>query len=176
MLFDFFNIVSELKKTPRKGWKEKLGLQNPESVADHSYMTAIMAMILSDLNKLDTKKILKMSLLHDLAESITGDLMPEEISKKDKTELENQTISDIFVKLPKNLAEDYTKIWHEYQKGESKEAELVHEVDRLEMALQARKYRSEGLHEDKLETFFSSARKDIKSKEILEILDEISYK
>jgi len=175
MLFDFFNIVSELKKTPRKGWKEKLGLQNPESVADHSYMTAIMAMILSDLNKLDTKKILKMSLLHDLAESITGDLMPEEISKKDKTELENQTISDIFVKLPKNLAEDYTKIWHEYQKGESKEAELVHEVDRLEMALQARKYRSEGLHEDKLETFFSSARKDIKSKEILEILDEISY-
>jgi len=133
-------------------------------------------MILSDLKKLYTKKILKMSLLHDLAESITGDLMPEEISKKDKTELENQTISDIFVKLPKNLAEDYTKIWHEYQKGESKEAELVHEVDRLEMALQARKYRSEGLHEDKLETFFSSARKDIKSKEILEILDEISYK
>ncbi len=176
MLFDFFNIVSELKKTPRKGWKEKLGLQNPESVADHSYMTAIMAMILSDLNGLNTKKILKMSLLHDLAESITGDLMPEEISKKDKTELENQTISDIFAKLPKNLADDYTKIWHEYQKGESKEAELVHEVDRLEMALQARKYRSEGLQEDKLETFFSSARKDIKSKEILEILDEISYK
>ncbi|HSB57820.1 MAG TPA: HD domain-containing protein [Nitrosopumilaceae archaeon] len=176
MLFDFFNIVSELKKTPRKGWKEKLGLQNPESVADHSYMTAIIAMILSDLKGLDTKKILKMSLLHDLAESITGDLMPEEISKTDKMELENQIISDIFTKLPTKLADDYTKIWHEYHKTESKEAELVHEVDRLEMALQARKYRSEGLQEDKLETFFSSARKNIKSKEILEILDEISYK
>ena len=176
MLFEFFNIVSELKKTPRKGWKEKLGLQNPESVADHSYITAVMAMILSDLNGLDTEKILKMSLLHDLAESITGDLMPDEISKKDKTELENQTISDIFEKLPENLACEYKQIWVEYQKVESKEAELVHEVDRLEMALQARKYRSEGLPEDKLETFFSSARKDIKSKEILEILDEISYK
>ena len=176
MLFDFFNIVSELKKIPRKGWKEKLGLQNPESVADHSYITAIMAMIISDLNGFDTQKIMKMSLLHDLAESITGDLIPEEISKKEKTELENQTISEIFAKLPANLADNYTKIWHEYQKKESKEAELVHEVDRLEMALQARKYRSEGLPEDKLETFFSSARKDIKSKEILEILDEISYK
>ena len=176
MFFEFFNIVSELKKTPRKGWKEKLGLQNPESVADHSYITAIMSMILSDLNGLDTEKILKMSLLHDLAESITGDLMPEEISKKDKTELENQTISDIFEKLPEPLVYEYTKIWNEYQKGESKEAELVHEVDRLEMAMQARKYRSEGLPEDKLEAFFLSARKDIKSKEILEILDEISYK
>ena len=176
MLFDFFNIVAELKKIPRKGWKEKLGLKNPESVADHSYLTAIMAMIISDLNRLDTQKILKMSLLHDLAESITGDLMPEEISKKDKAELENQTISDIFTKLPTTLAVDYSKIWHEYQERKSKEAELVHEVDRLEMALQAHKYRSEGLSEDKLETFFSSARRDIKSKEILQILDEISYK
>lgn len=173
MLFDFFNIVSELKKIPRKGWKEKLGLENPESVADHSYITAIMAMIISDLNGLDTQKILKMSLLHDLAESITGDLMPEEISKKDKVELENQTISDIFAKLPANLANDYAKIWYEYQEAKSKESELVHEVDRLEMALQARKYLSEGLSEDKLETFFSSARKDIKSKEILKILEEI---
>ena len=176
MLFDFFNIVSELKKIPRKGWKEKLGLQNPESVADHSYITAVMAMIISDLNGLDTKKILKMSLLHDLAESITGDLMPEEIPKKDKMELENQTISDIFAKLPENLADDYSKIWYEYQEGKSKEAELTHDVDRLEMALQARRYRSEGLPEDKLEVFFSSARKDIKSKEVLQLLDEISYK
>ena len=176
MLFDFFNIVSELKKIPRKGWKEKLGLQTPESVADHSYVTAIMAMIISDLNGLDTQKILKMSLLHDLAESITGDLMPEEISKIDKVELENQTISDIFAKLPANLAVEYSKIWNEYQEGKSKEANLVHEVDRLEMALQARKYRLEGAPEDKLETFFSSARKDIKNKDILKILDEISYK
>lgn len=176
MLFDFFNIVAELKKIPRKGWKEKLGLQNPESVADHSYLTAVMAMVISDLNGLDTQRILKMSLLHDLAESITGDLIPEEISKNDKTELENQTMSDIFSKLPQNLVEIYSKIWHEYQEGKSKEATLVHEVDRLEMALQASKYRSEGIPQDKLEIFFSSARRDIKSKEILEILNEISYK
>ncbi|MBI5378308.1 MAG: HD domain-containing protein [Thaumarchaeota archaeon] len=175
MLFDFFNIVAELKKIPRKGWKEKLGLQNPESVADHSYLTAVMSMIISDLHGLNTQKVLKMSLFHDLAESITGDLMPEEISKNDKTELENQTMFDIFSKLPQNLVDDYSKIWHEYQEGKSKEAILVHEVDRLEMALQARKYLSEGLPQDKLGTFFLSARKDIKSKEVLEIFDEIYH-
>lgn len=176
MLFDFFNIVSELKKIPRKGWKEKLGVHNPESVADHSYITAIMAMTISDLKGLDTQKTLKMSLLHDLAESIIGDLTPDDISKKSKTELENQSMSDIFSKLPSNLANDYSKIWNEYQDGKSNEAILVHDADRLEMALQARKYRLEGLSEDKLETFFSSARKDIKNIDMLEILDEISYK
>ena len=176
MLFDFFNIVSELKKIPRKGWKEKLGLQNPESVADHSYLTAIMAMTISDLKGLDTLKILKMSLLHDLAESITGDFTPDEISKESKSGLENQAMDEIFSKLPSNLAVDYSKIWNEYQVEKSTEAVLVREVDHLEMALQARKYRSEGLPEDKLETFFLSARKDIKNNDLIEILDEISYK
>jgi putative hydrolase of HD superfamily len=176
MLFDFFNIVSELKKIPRKGWKEKLGLENPESVADHSYLTAIMAMVISDWKGLDTLKILKMSLLHDLAESITGDLTPDEISKESKQELENQAMNDIFSKLPSNIADEYSKLWSEYQVGKSNESLLVHEVDRLEMALQARKYRLEGLPDDKLETFFLSARKDIKDNDMLKILEEISYK
>ena len=176
MLLDFFNIVADLKKIPRKGWKEKVGLQSPESVADHSYNAAVMAMVLSDLKKLDTEKILKMALLHDMAESVTGDFMPEEISKKDKRELENRTIIDILSKLPSKLANNYTKIWNEYQDESSKEAVLVHEIDRLEMALQACKYRDEGYSKDKLETFFSAARKEIKSKEVLEILDKISYK
>ncbi|MGQ0795797.1 MAG: HD domain-containing protein [Nitrosopumilaceae archaeon] len=176
MLFDFFNIVSELKKIPRKGWKEKLGLEKTESVADHSYLTAVMAMAFSDWKGFDTLKILKMSLLHDLAESITGDLTPDEISKESKQELENQTINDILSKLPSNLSNEYSKIWREYQEGKSNEAILVHDVDRLEMALQARKYRLEGVPDDKLEIFFSSAKRDVKDIEVRKMLDEISYK
>ena len=176
MLFEFFYLVAELKKIPRKGWQEKVGILQPESVADHSYNVAIMAMVLSDLKGLDTQKILKMSLLHDLAESVIGDLTPDEISKKDKTQLENQTMSEILSKLPTKIARDYTKIWEEYQQGSSDEANLVHEVDRLEMALQAKKYITEGYSSDKLQTFLKSARENVKSKEVQEILDEISYK
>ena len=69
MLFDFFYIVSELKKVQRKGWHDKVGITHPESVADHSYGTAIMAMIFSDNSgSLNTERIMKMALLHDLAE------------------------------------------------------------------------------------------------------------
>lgn len=176
MLLDFFYIISELKKVPRKGWKEKVGIERPESVADHSYGTAIMAMVLADNKNLDTTKILKMALLHDLAESITGDFTPNEILKENKKAIENEAMEDILSKLPSNLARQYREIWKEYEEGKTKESSLLHDVDRLEMAIQATKYLSEGFPKEKLQEFVESARKEIKSKELLEILDTISYK
>ena len=176
MLFEFFYIVSELKKVSRKGWQQKVGIEYPESVADHSYMTAIMSMVFSDTDGLNTEKILKMALLHDLAESITGDFMPEEISKKNKKAIENDAMKEVLSKLPSKLVVEYTKLWAEYKQGSSKEASLLHEIDKLEMALQAVKYSSEGFPKDRLKVFLESARKEVKTKERLKILDTISYK
>ncbi len=176
MLFDFFYLVSELKKVPRKGWKSKVGIEHPESVADHSYGTAIMAMVFSDTYNLDTGKILKMALLHDLAESITGDFMPDEISKENKRSAENEAMKEILAKLPENIASKYQNIWDEYIQADTKESVLLHEVDKLEMAIQAVKYSSEGFSNEKLGLFIESAKKEIKSKELLDILDTLSYK
>ncbi|MDE1861850.1 MAG: HD domain-containing protein [Thaumarchaeota archaeon] len=173
MLSEFFNIVSELKKTPRRGWKEKVGISQPESVADHSYGVAVMAMIFSDLAAMDTVKILKMALLHDLAESITGDYMPGEISKENKQMVENQAMSEILGKLPPKLAKTYQAIWDEYSKCHSEESVLLHEVDKLEMAVQAAKYFGEGMPREKLEEFIISSRKEIKRTDLKSVLDTI---
>ena len=176
MLFDFFYAISELKKVPRKGWKEKVGIDKPESVADHSYGTAIMAMVFSDIENANTEKMLKMALLHDLAESITGDFTPNEISKENKKLVENEVMEDILSKLPANIAEQYRKIWNEFQEGKTKESLLLHDIDRLEMAIQAAKYYSEGYPKEKLQEFVESAKKEIKSNDLLKLLDTISYK
>ncbi len=56
LINEFFETAANLKNTPRKGWVEKLGIDSPESVADHCYITTLMAMIISDLQNLDTKK------------------------------------------------------------------------------------------------------------------------
>jgi putative hydrolase of HD superfamily len=176
VLFDFFYLASELKRVPRKGWISKVGIEHPESVADHSYATAIMAMVFSDSQKLDTGKILKMALLHDLAESITGDFMPEEISKENKKISELDAMKEILSKLPNNLADEYDKVWQEYTQAITKESILLHEIDKLEMAIQAAKYSSEGFSNEKLSLFLDSAKKEIKSKELLDVLDTLSYK
>lgn len=176
MLFDFFYLALELKKVPRKGWKSKANIEYPESVADHSYGTALMAMVLSDLQKLDTQKIIKMALLHDLAETVIGDFMPEEISKEIKNTSENDAMKEILSKLPSDTAEEYLKIWQEYLQANTRESILLHDVDKMEMAIQATKYSSEGISSEKLKVFIDSAKKEIKSKELLEMLDTLSYK
>ena len=84
-------------------------------MADHSYSMAIMAMIISDLDDYDSEKILKMVLLHDLAESKIGDFTPDKISKNEKEKLENNAFKEIIEQLPNSIKFEYDKIWKEYQ-------------------------------------------------------------
>ena len=72
-MFGFALAAARLKGVRRAGWVEKLGMESPESVADHSYATAMLVMARSDEEGLDTALALRMALLHDLAESETGD-------------------------------------------------------------------------------------------------------
>ncbi len=73
VILDFFKNALNLKNISRQGWIDKLSMEHPESVADHSYSMAIMGMVISDLENYDSEKMLKMILLHDLAESKIGD-------------------------------------------------------------------------------------------------------
>ena len=100
MILDFLKTAINLKKISRQGWIDKLSLDNPESVADHSYSMAIMGMVISDLQNYDSEKIIKMILLHDLAESKIGDHTPEQLSKEEKKKLENNAFNEIIKNLP----------------------------------------------------------------------------
>jgi len=112
--------------------------------------------------------------LHDLAESLTGDITPNQISKKEKTTLENDAMKKILKNLPQSLQKQYKKLWNEYQKNKSSEANLVHQIDKLEMALQAKIY-SKRYSKD-VKEFIQSARDQINHPKILELLKEISDK
>ena len=173
MIEEFFQKVLELKNVPRQGWKEKLEIVNPESVAEHSYSTAIISMILSDLEGLNSEKIIKMALLHDLAESVIGDMTPDQITKNEKINKENLAMKQILKNLPDKIAEPYFEIWNEYQKNSSQESKLLHDIDKLEMAFQAKLYQENGVTKEKLFTFFNTANTEIKNKNLRNILSDI---
>ena len=173
MIEKFFEKVLELKNVPRQGWKEKLEIDNPESVADHSYSTTVLSMILSDMKGLDTEKIIRMALLHDLAESIIGDITPDHITKNEKIHKENHAIKQILKNLPDGITESYFEIWNDYQKKLSREAILLHDIDKLEMAFQAKFYQKNGISKEKLKTFFDTAKIEIKDENLRDILSNI---
>ncbi len=173
MLEDFFQIIINLKNVQRKGWKNKLDLKNPESVADHSYSMTLMAMILSEIQGMDTNKIVKMSLLHDLVESVVGDFTPDEITKTKKHDLENNSMKKILSELPTPLTDEYQQIWNEFQMNQNKESVFVHEIDKLEMAFQAKTYLNKGFPKEKLQSFIDSANMEIKNKQLKKIMSNL---
>ncbi len=174
LILDFFKTASNLKEIQRQGWVDKLGMTNPESVADHTFAMAIMGMVLSDSKNYDTEKILKMILLHDLAESVTGDLTPEQKPKHEKINLENNAFEKIIKNLPSNLEEQYVSLWNEYLKNESTEAIFVHQIDKLEMALQAEIYSQKNFPEKNVKPFFDSAKKEITDPNLLTLLNQLT--
>lgn len=156
-LTEFFREAAKLKEVRRSGWISKLAVSDGESVADHSYSVAVIGMVLSDVAGLDSNKVIKMSLLHDLAESRIGDLVPGEILGDEKARIEDEAFADIISTLPARLQSEYHAIWNEYCASDTPEAILVHQVDRLEMALQASTYAENGRTERGIEEFIESA-------------------
>ena len=172
MISEFFFQIAGLKKLPRSGWKIKIGLDNSESVAEHSYMMSVMAMVLSDLKSLNSEKVIKMSILHDWAESKIGDFMPDVIGYDKKSVLENYAMVEILESLPQSIQSDYQNMWNEFLVRETPEARLVHELDKLEMALQAKIYEKE-VDPEKVKPFIISAVEQIIDPDLKKILIDI---
>ena len=147
-----------LKQLPRTGWVRS-NVENPESVAAHSWGMAILALRLAQKD-IDLTKVLSMCLVHDLPEVIVGDLTPHD-DTTNKAELEHNAM--------KQLAPDWLALFEEYEAGESIEAKFVKQIDKLDMGLQAILYQNEqGLD---LAEFLTSAKAKISDDDLLQILE-----
>lgn len=133
---------NQLKRTPRTGWLIR-GVPNAESVADHTFGVAFMALIIRPYiaDELDLARLLSLALIHDLPEAVTTDVpapvwrrMPGE----HKPALEGAILEEmIAAHADRPFLES---LWAELQADETVEARLIHELDKLEMMLQADQY------------------------------------
>jgi len=152
-----------LKHLDRAGWK-RVGISSPESVAAHTWGVAWLVLALCP-DDLDGALALRLAVIHDLAEARVGDITPHDgISREDKAALEQDAIAELCEHRP-----DLAALWQHYEDQQSPEARFVRDCDRLDMALQALRYaRDTGA--DTVE-FIQSARRDIRHRSLLEILD-----
>lgn len=134
--------VRKLKKIPRTGWV-RANVPNPESVADHSYETALIVSIIADSLNLDHSKLVRAALVHDLAESVTGDIVRLEKTKEHETE-ERKALDDILDSIPElkgSYLEDLTE----------QEQAVLDFADILSRFHQADEYGVENIHDNSKE-------------------------
>lgn len=137
---DFHKKAEKLKTTMRHSWLSNSSRQ--ESVAEHSWMLCLLALILADQikTKVDLLKIFKMVTIHDLAEAVTGDISAHEISarntKENKYKAEQKALKSLLSGLPKVKAREIIDLWEEMEKKETTEAKFAQSLDKIEVVMQ----------------------------------------
>jgi len=134
--------ANQLKRVPRTGWVMR-GVAGAESVADHSFGVAFISLILAEMveQSVNEAKLLTIALLHDLPESVIGDLPTPAAAyfpAGAKRKAEAGVLSKLLHRLP--CAEQWHAWWQEFEDGTSIEGRLVRDADRLDMLIQAHVY------------------------------------
>lgn len=145
--------TERLESFPRTGW-QVCGIQRPESIAAHSYVVTVIALWLADHidADVDTERVLRIALVHDLAEAMLTDL-PRPV----KQMLGAEAVADAEDQATQRLFGDALPQWHrahdEYREAATLEAQLVKAADRIQMLAKALQYHSE--HRGRVERFFA---------------------
>ncbi|MEV6949435.1 HD domain-containing protein [Streptomyces sp. NPDC051172] len=139
----FLYEAGTLKNTARTGWW-MAGVQHPESVAEHSWRTALIATIIAKLEGADPARAAFLAVWHDSQESRTGDV--NHLGKKySGGEADPRDITaDQVAGMPELLAEAVRDLVAEYEAKESPEAVCARDADKLECMIQDIEYRDRG--------------------------------
>lgn len=151
----FFHLIERLKTTKREGWR-RFGITQGESISDHMYRMSIMTMFAPPelASKINVPHCTKMALIHDMAESLVGDITPADkhITKAEKAGREAATMEYMVKNLLGNVpgaalsSAEMMRVFQEYEDNVTLEAQFVHDVDKMELLLQFIEYeRSTGI-------------------------------
>jgi putative hydrolase of HD superfamily len=136
-VLEFLRQAERLKTVTRSGWTST---GQRESVAEHTWRLCLMAMVLYGRSEgIDLGKLLRMCLIHDLGEAISGDIpAPEQVGVggEGKAARERADLLALLAPLPDATRSEIVELWDEYEGAQSPEARVAKGLDKLETILQ----------------------------------------
>jgi putative hydrolases of HD superfamily len=156
-----------LKLAKRTGWW-LCGVKDPESIAEHSFRTAIIAGVLAGLEGADLARATLLAVWHDSQETRVGDIpylgrhYVQAASNEHVTE--HQTAG-----FPAPLAGQLRDLIHDYEHGDSAEVRCAHDADKLDCLFQAIEYRDSG-HQN-VAGWIASSRTGLRTKSAEKLAD-----
>jgi len=176
---DFLADLSKLKTIPRSGWiSHGIGIQEVESVADHTFSTSMLAMVLADMEvsngrRVNVEQVLRMALVHDLAEALTFDMSKAYLEYLGvegatiKRRVEQAAWNHMLRNIPgKSLRMKYAEVQSRFEAQETLESQIVHAADKLDILFQAIAYRQKGYPRGMLSGLWTSTSRSLSGSKI----------
>ena len=138
----FLFEMGHLKHTPRAGWL-LLGIGQPESVAEHSFRVGMVGMALAGLAGADMGRVAALCLAHDMAETRITDVASVARAYVTTAAPEAVTAHQTSA-MPADVAKAFQALTAEYEAGQTLEAQVARDADKLETLLQAVEYATQG--------------------------------
>ncbi|SCG40926.1 HD domain-containing protein [Micromonospora zamorensis] len=156
---NFIFEAGVLKRAARTGWWFA-GVKQPESIAEHSFRTALIGMMLAAMEGADPARVSMLCTLHDTQETRITDI--PHIAKRYLTAVPNTAVTaDQVAACPPAVADVITAAVAEYEAGETLEAVVARDADKLECLVQAVEYRHQGV--DNVQRWIDSSRAALKT-------------
>jgi putative hydrolase of HD superfamily len=141
---DLISELDTLERLPRMGFVIR-GVVQGESVAAHCYGVAVTAMLMADSmnEEMDTLKVMRMSLLHEVSEARITDLpygTMAYIEPEVKSAAEGAAARDLLGP----MGQAYVSLWQEFEAAQTLEARIVRAADKVQMMVKVLGYDREG--------------------------------
>lgn len=133
-ILKFLKDVELLKSVIRHSWTSS-GRQ--ESVAEHSWRLAVMAIVLEEeFRQVDIKKVIEMVIVHDFGEVYEGDFPTFQKQPSNKAKIEERAVRKLVEPLAPNVQNKIIKLSNEFHEYKTLEAKLARALDGLEVLIQ----------------------------------------
>ena len=130
---ELMHLAERLKDTPRHSWTSQ---GRRESVAEHSWRLALMAVFLKDdFPEADWEKVLTMAVLHDMGECFTGDIPAFEKTDEDRR-TEYERLRAWCASLPQPYDSQTASLFQEMEELKTLESRIVKALDKMEAMIQ----------------------------------------
>lgn len=165
----FLYEAGTLKQTKRTGWW-MAGVRDPESVAEHSWRTALLASIIAKLEGADPAQAAFLAVWHDSQETRTGDV--NHLGKKYAASADPEAVTaDQVSGMPERLAAAVRDLVAEYEAKQSPEAICARDADKLECMIQGIEYKAQGY--ENAQRWIDNSRRRVTTKSANELADAV---
>ena len=141
----YYVTCNRLKNVIRTGWKDwHVKKDRIESVAEHIFGVQMLSIAMKSEYgyEIDLMKVIFMLAVHELGETVIGDLTQFQIGREEKEKLEHEAVHQVLTDLLDG--NQIEALFLEFDARETKEALFAYQCDKLECDLQSKLYDEEG--------------------------------